>query len=70
MPKLDLNALRERAEEEIDFEMVEREGENTLRFDMYSGTSIWVHSNGSIDGSTKAGKGKKLADLAKIFTTF
>ena len=69
MPKLDLNALRERAEEELDFEMVEREGENTLRFDMYSGQSIWAHSNGSIDGPTKAGKGKKLVELAKEFTT-
>lgn len=54
MPKLDLDTLREQAEAAIDFADVEREDVSTLRFDTHTGTSIWAHASGTIEGSGRA----------------
>ena len=54
MPQLNLDDLREKAEAQIDFADVEREDASTLRFDTHTGTSIWAHASGTIEGSGRA----------------
>ena len=46
---IDLSQMRDDLEREIDWDFVEREGANVIRFDM-GDNSVWVHSSGEIEG--------------------
>jgi hypothetical protein len=45
---LDLCAVQEKIEEAIEFDAVEWEGNNVVRFDR-GDNSFWIYENGSID---------------------
>lgn len=47
---LNLQLLRELLESRLDWEYVESEGPDTIRFDMSGGQSLWVHSSGQVEG--------------------
>lgn len=63
--KADLDAIREEAEQKMNFEYVERESRDCLRFD-YGHLSCWVFESGTI--SWAGATDRKLAAIIKKHT--
>ena len=57
--RFNFKKIRSELEYEYDWDYVEQEGRNVIRFDWGRGDSMWVNDDGSIDGHVPRDSGLK-----------